>query len=96
MKLITKDLKVDYIYQLRDKDYKHIMHLTDFQTGTMRGNLLATNGSEEDYPKKQWDDYFSFGTDVISLVAFGSSGFDNAKYEFQEIGPIEDHPEYRL
>jgi len=101
MRLITeiKDLKRDYLYQITDSDNSYIVEDVYVTGSAPRGDLRAIlvyvikfTSKVQDVPSQ----YFNMSTTVLSQVRIDSSEFNDMNYEFLEVGPKSEYPEYFL
>jgi hypothetical protein len=95
-KLIARpeDLKVGYLYLIRDRKYAYIMLITNLEDVKIRGDLLEV--SDEQFTKKTFENFFNMNKGVLSLVPENHVDFVEYRYAFYEIGPKENHLEYFL
>ena len=99
-----KDLKLNYLYNIKDQNSEYIMEVTNIYPTEqiIKGDLIKiikSSTSEFDFitiseiPEFK-KNFFTFGFDIISKVPLSNPNFNNMCYEFNELGKPEDFPEY--
>jgi hypothetical protein len=90
-----KDLKLGYLYLLKDQHEVHIMLVTKVGIVGIQGDLVET--SERYIERRMFHNYFNVEKGTISPVPETDNFFDQANhFAFYEISPKENHPEYFL